>query len=145
MEDVDVGEMVRDILSETGRHVLGASYRTNDLGRIKANPVHMYQLFSNLIRNAMRYADTASPEISILKTGDNSYLVRDNGAGIPGYLGETLFLPFVKGEEGGRGLGLSIVKRIVEVYGGEIKSYNDGGACFEFTLFDYEPGGGLKR
>jgi len=31
----------------------------------------------------------------------------------------------------------SIVKKIVETYGGEIKAYNDNGACFEFTMRDY--------
>ena len=38
---------------------------------------------------------------------------------------------------GDTGLGLLIVKKIVATYGGEIKAYNENGACFEFTLMDY--------
>jgi signal transduction histidine kinase len=70
--------------------------------------------------------------------GGHSYLVRDNGSGIsPEYI-DRIFEPFFKGEPGGSGIGLSTVKKIVEVYGGEIRAYNDGGACFEFTLYDFE-------
>ncbi len=50
---------------------------------------------------------------------------------------DDIFVPFVKDGEGDTGLGLSIVKRIVKACGREIKAYNDNGACFEFTLYDY--------
>jgi len=69
--------------------------------------------------------------------GLHRYLTRDNGSGIaPEYLGR-IFLPFVKGKTGETGIGLTTVEKIVAVYGGEIRAYNDNGACFEFTLKDY--------
>ena len=140
-EDVDVNEVVREIASEAEQADIKVTFRSNDLGRVRANRVHVYQVFSNLMRNAVEHVDAESPEVSVLRTGDHRYLVRDNGAGIPDYLVNTLFLPFVRGEDGGRGLGLSIVKRIVDTYGGDIRAYNDGGACFEFSLRDFKPAG----
>jgi signal transduction histidine kinase len=48
---------------------------------------------------------------------------------------EDIFLPFHKGAGSiGTGIGLSIVDKVVRLYGGEIRAYNDDGACFEFTL-----------
>jgi signal transduction histidine kinase len=140
-EEVDVNEVVREIAAEAERPDVRVTFRSNDLGRVRANRVHLYQVFSNLMRNAVEHVDAVSPEVSVLRVGDHRYLVRDNGAGIPEYLVGRLFLPFVRGEDGGRGLGLSIVKRIVETYGGEIRAYNDNGACFEFSLYDFEPAG----
>jgi signal transduction histidine kinase len=43
----------------------------------------------------------------------------------------------VKGNAGGSGIGLSIVKNIVDTYGGETRVTNDDGARFEFSLKDY--------
>lgn len=47
----------------------------------------------------------------------------------------------MKSSEGDTGIGLSIVRRIVEAYGGWIRVYNDAGACFEFLLRDFEEAG----
>ena len=71
--------------------------------------------------------------------GRHSYLVCDNGSGIPPEDLERIFDPFFKGERGGTGIGLAIVERIVKTYGGEIRAYNRDGPCFEFTLYDLEP------
>jgi len=46
-------------------------------------------------------------------------------------------VPFSRGKAGDTGIGLSIVERIARVYGGQVKAYNDSGACFEFSLYDY--------
>lgn len=116
---------------------------SGDLGLIKANPTHIHQLFSNLIVNAVRHCDSPQPriEISLLGTepgGGMRHLVRDNGSGIPHELLDRLFSPFVKREGGGSGTGLAIVDKIVKIYNGSIKAYNDNGAFFEFILYDYQ-------
>lgn len=113
------------------------------LGLPRANPTHIHQLFSNLIVNAVRHCDSPQPriEISLLGTepgGGMRYLVRDNGSGIPHELLDRLFSPFVKREGGGSGTGLAIVDKIVKIYNGSIKAYNDNGAFFEFILYDYQ-------
>jgi len=113
------------------------------LGTLHANAAHVYQLFSNLIANAIKFDTSDKPvvEVSYLgkdSTGAHRYVVRDNGPGIsPGDLGH-LFEAFYRGEEGGTGIGLATVQKIIGVYGGEISAHNDGGAVFEFTFRDWE-------
>mgnify|MGYP005837727291 CR=1 FL=1 len=142
---VDVGGVVERILEERSL-LMGekgvAVTRDQDLGRVVADPTHIYQIFSNLIANAVAYNDSPRPEIAIAhreEAGLHRYLVRDNGPGIPEEELEDVFLPLHRSESGGTGLGLSIVHRLVALYGGTIRAYNDGGACFEFTLRDHEP------
>ena len=96
-------------------------------------------LLINLVGNAIKHNDSENPEIHISNLGENEqgrllYLVRDNGHGIPEQLLETVFAPFVKGQGGDSGIGLAIADKVVRLYGGEIRAYNDDGACFEFSL-----------
>ena len=50
---------------------------------------------------------------------------------------DHIFAPFFKGQNGETGIGLATVEKIVNLYDGDIKAYNDHGACFEFTIKDY--------
>jgi PAS domain S-box-containing protein len=145
VSDVNVGEVVKNILDEKARIIDERGVKVEvgeDLGQIRANRTHVYQVFSNLIGNALTYNDSEHPVIRVSCLGDDDtgahrYLVRDNGSGIPPDQLETLFIPFIKGETGGTGIGLSIVERIVHLYEGQIVAYNDKGACFKFTLKDF--------
>ena len=47
-----------------------------------------------------------------------------------------MFKPFYSGKRGEYGIGLATVRKIIDVYGGMINTYNDGGACFEFVIKD---------
>jgi len=146
LADVRVSEVVRDILDVNAVSIkegMIAVRFDDDLGQIRASRAHIYQLLSNLIVNAIHHNDSASLVIEVVRLGDGDdgshhYLVRDSGSGIPPENLEKVFTPFFKGENGQTGIGLSTVKKIVEVYGGEIKAYNDGGACFEFVLRDFK-------
>ena len=62
--------------------------------------------------------------------------VRDGGPGIPAGAEETIFEPFYTTKAGGMGMGLSIVRSIVEAHGGSIRVVSDRepGAHFEFIL-----------
>ena len=142
---VDVSEKVEEVLAERDSDIQKRGvtvHKDDDLGVIVASPTHIYQLFSNLIKNAIVYNDSEQPELEIRAlpddgTGAHRYLVRDNGSGIPESLLDSVFVPFAKGDSGDTGIGLSIVERIAEVYGGEVRAYNDSGACLEFSLHDY--------
>jgi PAS domain S-box-containing protein len=145
VEVVDVGGLVAEILDElageTGEK--GTTVRVDqDMGHVRANPTHMYQVFSNLIRNAMRHNDSDKPLVEVINGGRDGdaqrYLVRDNGQGIPADDLDRIFVPFYKGKRGDTGIGLSTVDRIVSVYDGEIRAFNDNGACFEFTIRDFQ-------
>ncbi|MBN2026940.1 MAG: PAS domain S-box protein [Actinobacteria bacterium] len=139
--EVDVEEVVRRVLREKAGPIKDMGVRvvlSGDLDRVAADPTHVYQLFSNLIANALAYNDSPEPSVTIgcEKTGEgsNRYWVWDNGSGIAPEDLDKIFNPLFKGKEGGTGIGLSIVKKVVDVYGGEIRVYNDAGARFEFTL-----------
>ena len=143
---VDVAGVIKVLLEEQAPLIESCHARLlvdTDLGHIVADATHIYQLFSNLITNALKYCDSNRPDIEIRFLGDDDtgahrYLVRDDGSGIPPEALDKIFEPFFKGYNGDSGIGLAIVDKIVQIYQGDIKAYNDNGACFEFGLRDYQ-------
>jgi PAS domain S-box-containing protein len=141
LEEVDVGATVQRIVDEQvsiieGR---GAVVRAEgDLGKVRANPTHIYQLFTNLIDNAIKHNDKPRPEVEIIYRGNGPgghiYVVKDNGPGIPPGEIKNVFMPFVKGTNGYTGIGLAIVDKIIKLYGGTVKVYGNGGSSFEFSI-----------
>ena len=147
VKEVDVSDAVREILDERAPEISNKGVHVfveEDLGVVKAHPLHIYQIFTNLVGNAIKHNLSSEPAVAISYVGKDSegvwrYKVCDNGSGIPESEIETIFRPFSKsGDTSGTGVGLSIVKKIVEAYGGDIRAYNENGACFEFTLRDRE-------
>jgi PAS domain S-box-containing protein len=103
----------------------------------------LVEVFQNLIDNAVKFAGQQSqPRIEIgteENRGEIVFFVRDNGIGIDPRHHNKLFGLFEKLHPGtpGTGIGLAIVKRIVEVHGGRIwaeSAGQDQGAIFRFTL-----------
>jgi signal transduction histidine kinase len=101
------------------------------------------QVFVNLLSNALKFTrDTVAPRIEVLAEGgdtDWTVVVRDNGVGFDAARAPELFQPFRRlhgARFEGTGIGLTIVRRIVERHGGRI--WADGrpgtGATFRFTL-----------
>lgn len=141
----DVNAVVETILGERASTIEEKGVRfeiDENLGAVVADYTHVYQVFTNLISNAIKYNDNAEPIVRVRRLGDDEegrhrFLVCDNGPGIPDSRLDELFVAFVKGRLGGTGIGLAIVEKIIKVYGGSIKVYNDGGACFEFVWRDY--------
>ena len=143
MSDVDVSSTVTRVLEEHGSMIAERGTTvvlSEDLGTVKANPTHIYQVFSNLIDNGIKYNVSNSPMVEIKYLGKTSaghvYVVKDNGPGICREEQENIFMPFYKGESGSTGIGLAIVERIVNLYDGSIRVYTNGGTCFEFSLND---------
>ena|GEM_PF-599863 len=143
---VEVSDVVTDVFCEHSGQVKEKKARVttdDDLGRLKASRVQVYQVFSNLVGNALKHGDGSPPRVKVLYLGQDvdgahRYIVKDNGSGIPDEDRDNIFLPFFKsGKHPDTGIGLSTVKKIIDVYEGEIRAYNDGGACFEFTLRDF--------
>jgi signal transduction histidine kinase len=103
----------------------------------------LHQIWQNLIENAIKYSrDDVSPRIETgwqQMNAETVFFVQDNGIGIDQRHLGTVFGVFEKLDprSPGAGLGLSIVQRIVEMYGGRIWVESDGdgqGSCFRFTL-----------
>src|SRR5690606_38774772 len=102
-------------------------------------------MVGNLLQNAARFTPAkgkASLSLRVLD-GQAEIRVSDNGAGIPPELLPALFEPFMQGKqslartEGGLGLGLALVKGIVELHGGSVTGESAGlgqGSAFTVRL-----------
>ncbi|MFY9237115.1 MAG: ATP-binding protein [Flavobacteriaceae bacterium] len=108
---------------------------------INADKTQLQQLFQNLLSNAIAHMDKPKGQIEIgyNDLGDlHEFSVKDNGIGIPKAYQEKIFEIFETLESGKRssGIGLSIVKKIVQLHGGTIwvKSEYGAGATFYFTI-----------
>jgi two-component system sensor histidine kinase KdpD len=118
-----------------------------DLPLLELDAVLMERVFCNLLENAAKYTPEGSRiEISARRNGDRvEIVVADNGPGLPTGKEEALFEKFARGHEesavSGVGLGLAIVRAIVEVHKGTVRAENrpEGGARFVVSLPVGEP------
>lgn len=114
-----------------------ACVTVDQMPNVLAHPDRLTEVYSNLIGNSIKFkGDQISPHVSIgaSVSGDSVRChVRDNGVGIPPRYQERVFRIFERLDTGieGTGVGLAIVKRIIESYGGsiEIKSQVDEKGC----------------
>jgi signal transduction histidine kinase len=134
---VSLRAIVDTTLEELGPLVAerGLSVRKDDADAIiDADPDRIAQALGNLIANAVKFA---TREIGVIVDGC-SVIVEDDGPGIPPELVSSIFDRFVRGEgpRAGSGLGLSIVRGIAEVHGGNVRAENraEGGARFVLSL-----------
>ncbi|QBA63825.1 PAS domain-containing sensor histidine kinase [Muriicola soli] len=138
---VDLNQVVHDIreIIFIPEHV--SVIIMDPLPTLQADATKMHQLFQNLISNAVINIDKSEGIVSIgvAEKKDNwEFYVRDNGIGIPKEYHEKIFKIFqsIGSEERSTGIGLSIVKKIVDLYQGEIwlESKVGEGTTFYFTL-----------
>ena len=110
---------------------------------LEADVVRLTQVFSNLLNNAAKYTPQRG-DISILaeEVGDAIVVrVRDSGIGIPQEMLPKVFEMFVQVDnsleraQGGLGIGLSLVKRLVEMHSGSVEAFSEGpGKGSEFVV-----------
>ncbi len=120
-----------------------AKITLTNLPKIKANEEEMYQLFANLLSNALKFRGEKAPLIGVDCQETETYYffsVKDNGIGISEIYHEQIFSVFQRLHSRavykGNGIGLSICKKIVERYKGEIwvESTEGQGSTFHFSL-----------
>lgn len=142
---VDAQIAVREALGDLQMAVSesNAKLTTNELPVVMADPLHLRQVFQNLIGNSIKYRrPDIDPEIQIFanKDGDSwQFCVQDNGIGIAAEHHDQVFLPFKRlhgSDIAGAGIGLATCKRVIERYGGRIwiESEENRGTRFYFTL-----------
>jgi signal transduction histidine kinase len=108
---------------------------------VRADEARLQQVVANLVNNAMKHSPSgASVEIRVVTEDERlAIAVVDRGAGIdPAFL-PNIFEPFAQQERGaargtGLGLGLYIVRGLVEAMGGEISAHSTLGAGSEFVV-----------
>jgi CheY-like chemotaxis protein/two-component sensor histidine kinase len=110
---------------------------------VDADPVRLEQVITNLVNNAARYTPP-NGHIAVTATRDDTEAVlrvRDDGIGIPSHMLPRVFDLFIQGErspsrsEGGLGVGLTVVRRLVELHGGSVAVESEGpGRGSEFIV-----------
>ena len=99
----------------------------------------MNRILTNLLKNAIYATDNIPDpliEVTTYVTGDFAYIVvKDNGSGVPPELQERIFEPkFTTKNTAGSGLGLTMVKHIINAHGGTITLNSEVGKGATFTV-----------
>ena len=147
-ERVDLAAIVHDSvetsrpLIEAVEHRLALAFPPDPL-IVDGDPVRLAQVFANLLNNSAKYTD-AGGEIRITARRDNGWAVvsvRDSGAGIPREMLPSVFELFTQIDrhadrsQGGLGIGLTLVKSLVEMHGGTVHASSAGlGKGSEFVV-----------
>ena len=141
--EVDMSRLARDVANEQAG-LLQFPARIDSLPTIRGDPVLLRQVWTNLIANAVKFSsktDNAQLSISAMQEPTRVvYSVRDNGVGFDADDADELFSVFRRlhrhDEFPGTGVGLAIVKRIVERHGGTVwaEAKPGSGATFSFAL-----------
>jgi CheY-like chemotaxis protein len=110
---------------------------------VEGDSIRLVQVFENLFTNAAKYTDPGG-ELSVsmaVHAGEAVVRVRDNGLGISAAMRPRIFELFVQDErsvdrsQGGLGIGLALVRRLLEMHGGSIEAHSDGpGTGSEFVV-----------
>lgn len=145
-EPIDLNILINEIrlLQKKAIEEKGAIITTHDLPVIYQLKSPLLQVFQNLVSNAIKYSKEGVPPIITITardTGDHwTFAVQDNGIGIEQEYFEKIFVIFQRlhgrDEYGGTGIGLALVKKIIESMGGKIgvTSEPGKGSVFTFTI-----------
>jgi two-component system CheB/CheR fusion protein len=110
---------------------------------VVGDAVRLQQIISNLLHNAVKYTEPGGRITLIVgrQVGEVFVRVRDTGVGIPDDLQDRIFEPFEQGTrsaeegEGGLGIGLTLVRTLVELHGGRVEVFSEGaGRGSEFSV-----------
>lgn len=109
--------------------------------KINANPTMFYHVWYNLISNAIKFSQQNS-EIDITSKISNDEIIvkiKDHGVGMDQNTVEHIYEKFYQGENaqdlGGNGLGLALVKKIIDIYDGKITVESEVGKGTSFTVY----------
>lgn len=143
-EPVELGELTRRCLATLPTQ----QHRVHVVAQeawVKGDVDRLVQIVSNLVSNALRYTPVDGRiDITVERRGDRCRLrVQDSGVGISPEFLDRIFEPFVQGDQaldrpqGGLGIGLSLVRGLVEAHGGSVRASSEGdghGSTFDVWL-----------
>ena len=136
---------IKKLLNEIVDYIFVPEHVTIEIGKmppkIKADYTQFKQLFQNLITNAVKFIDKDKGKVKILYESDEffyKFSISDNGIGIDEKYHDKIFDVFqsLTKDSKSSGIGLSIVKKIINLYGGKIwvESKLGEGTTFYFTI-----------
>ncbi len=120
-------------LAEASRHEVVAKLPDPSLA-VLGDPIRLAQVFGNLLNNAFKYTEAGGRiELGVdARGGEVTVSVRDNGIGIDPGLMPRIFEMFARADrdlersQGGLGIGLTLVKQLVEMHGGKVEATSRG-------------------
>ena len=142
LEEVHCNEVIDSVLATLMPDSPAVINRPSDPLHVTTNKLALYQVFLNLINNAIKHNDKATPVVDISWERGKDFItftVKDNGPGIAQEYHERIFAVFQtlkpRDEVEGSGVGLAIVRKLVDSYGGRIhvESSQGDGTSFIFT------------
>ncbi len=146
LEPTDTGTVVADVTRSLSASIeeTGTVVTAGQLPTVRGDPSQIHQIFANLVGNAIKYRSPERPPKVRITAGREEglwrFAVQDNGIGIEPEYHDRIFEVFQRlhthNEYEGTGIGLAVVKRIVERHGGRcwLESTPGEGSTFFFTL-----------
>lgn len=147
-EEIDTNQLIQDAIESLHARIRSSNTAilvAPGMPKLYGDHIRLREVFENLIDNAVKYmGDQTDPKIEIGVrdlTGESILYIKDNGMGIEEQYKEKIFGLFEKLNPTieGTGVGLALVKRIIETHGGKIWVESDGlgkGSTFCFTIPD---------
>ena len=140
LQTVDMKSVAKKVIDELGPTAPGSTITLHDLPACRGDPALLRQALINLISNAIKYSRKQEKPAIEVGFADGAYYVRDNGVGFDMQYADKLFGVFSRlhrtEEFEGTGVGLAIVRRIIQRHGGTVSAEGKvgQGATFRFTL-----------
>lgn len=148
-QEVDLGQLVQSIVENIATPE-DVNIKISKLPSLVCEKIRIAQVFENLLMNAVKFMNRTDGQIEVTCSEDEDswkFCVADDGPGIEEKYFDRIFKVFQtltpRDEVEGAGIGLAVVKRIVEMYGGRVwvESTVGRGSKFFFTLPKSECGG----
>jgi len=141
LQDTDVRNLIEEVLNfiepETERQNIQLIRNIEPLPIVKIDPAQIKQTLINLIINANQAMEDGGKLTVSARLSGNQILieVEDTGSGIPPEIQEKIFDPFYSTKEEGTGVGLAIVKQVIEEHGGKVRVKSQVGKGTKVTVF----------
>jgi two-component system sensor histidine kinase HydH len=133
-----ISNVIKLLQNQAGAKKIALAFDASQIVEMRADADQMTQVMMNLIMNAIQLLPEHGKIEVTMQAGEDAVrvIVADNGEGIAAKHQAQIFEPFFTQRAGGVGLGLAIVRQIVQAHGGEIhyETSHMGGAQFTMTF-----------
>lgn len=138
-ESIDLRDVLAEAVETSRPNIEAAGHELSvrvpdDPMHLRADPARLVQVFANLLNNATKYTDRGGhiDLAAVSRDREVEVCIADDGIGFSSELGARLFQPYQQSDglgaraQGGLGIGLALVRAIVELHGGQVAAHSDG-------------------